>query len=150
MATTFGSLRKATQAIAGVPSLFAAARGAGASVAAATDVLAASAAALRIAAGQGRGAPGLQNAVRHFIWQAYLTARHGPAVAEAVAAAQEAGRDAPGDTRVDLHNNAIGRAHGAADAARIKQGSRSEALAALVPVAKDKWDAGELIWIKPR
>lgn len=149
MTSAFDSLKKAAQAVAGAPALFNAARDAGASPSAAADVMAASAAALQIAGSATDGTPGLQNAIRHFIWQAYIAGRHGQAVATAVAAAQEEGRDTPLDTKVDLHNNAVGRAYGEANSATIGQGSVTDALKALVPVAKAKWAADELIWIKP-
>lgn len=148
MSSPFDALKKAAQAVVGAPNVFHAARDAGASPSAATDVMAASAAAMQIASSATDGTPGMQNAIRHFIWQAYIAGRHGTAVAEAVAAAHEEGRDTPHDTRIDLHNNAIGRHYGAASSATIGQGSLTDALKALVPVAKEKWSAGELIWVK--
>lgn len=150
MASPFDSLKKAAQAVVGAPHLFNAAREAGASPSAAADVMAASAAAVQIASSATDGTPGQQNAIRHFIWQAYIAGRHGEAVAEAVAAAHEEGRNTPVDTRVDLHNNAVGRAYGEANSAAIGQGSFTDALKALVPVAREKWTSDELIWIKPR
>ena len=149
MASPFDSLKKAAQAVVGAPAVFNAAREAGASASAAADVMAASAAAVQIASSATDGTPGMQNAVRHFIWQAYITGRHGAAVAEAVAAAHEEGRDTPQDTRIDLQNNAVGRAYGEANSATIGRGSLTDALKALVPVAKEKWASDELIWIKP-
>lgn len=149
MASPFDSLKKAAQAVVGAPHLFSAACEAGASPSAAADVMAASAAAVQIASSATDGTPGQQNAIRHFIWQAYIAGRHGAAVAAAVAAAHEEGRDTPLDTRVDLHNNAIGRAYGEANSAAIGQGSFTDALKALVPVAREKWTSDELIWIKP-
>ena len=148
MASPFDSLKKAAQAVIGAPNVFNAARDAGASPSAAADVMAASAAAVQIASAADE-TPGMQNAVRHFIWQAYIAGRHGAAVAEAVAAAHEEGRNTPHDTRVDLHNNAAGREYGAANSAAIGQGSLTDALKALVPVARQKWVDDELIWVKP-
>ena len=147
MASPFDSLKKAAQAVVGAPDLFHAARDAGASPSAAADVMAASAAAVQIASSTTDGTPGMQNAVRHFIWQAYITGRHGAAVAEAVAAAHEKGRNTPLDTQIDLQNNAIGRAYGAANSASIGQGSLPDALKALATVARQKWADQELIWI---
>ncbi|QIK77050.1 DUF6973 domain-containing protein [Nocardioides piscis] len=144
------SLKKVAQAVVGAPNVFHAARDAGASASAAADVMAASAAAVQIASSATDGTPGLQNAVRHFIWQAYIAGRHGVAVAQAVADAHEAGRDTPHDTRIDQHNNEVGRAYGAANSATIGRGSITDALQALVPVAKEKWASDELIWVKPR
>lgn len=149
MASPFDSLKKAAQAVVGAPRVFNAAREAGASASAAADVMAASAAAIQVASSASDGTPGLENAIRHFIWQAYIAGRHGSAVAEAVAAAHEEGRNTPQDTRVDLHNNAAGRAYGEANPATIGRGSLTDALKALVPVAQEKWAADELIWVKP-
>ncbi len=148
MATPLNLLKKAVKAIIGAPDLFNAAREAGASTFAAAEVVAASAAALTIAASATDETPGLQNAVRHFIWQAYIAGRHGEAVARSVATAQEKGRTTTADTRIDMHNNGVGRAYGTHHAAAIGQGSVSDALQALVPVAMAKWTADELIWIK--
>lgn len=150
MSSPFDALKKAAQAVVGAPHVFNAARDAGASPSAATDVIAASAAAVQIASSATDGAPGMQNAIRHFIWQAYIAGRHGEAVAEAVASAHEKGRDTPYDTKIDLHNNAVGRAYGAANSAVIGQGSLPDALTALTVPAKQKWADGELIWINQR
>ncbi len=150
MPSPFESLKKAAQAVVGAPNVFHAAREAGASPSAATDVMAASAAAIQIASSATDGTPGMQNAIRHFIWQAYITGRHGAAVAEAVAAAHEEGRDTPHDTRIDLHNNAAGREYGAANSAAIGRGSLTDALKALATTAQQKWADDELIWVKTR
>ena len=149
MPSPFDSLKKAAQAVVGAPDLFHAARDAGASTSAAADVMAASAAAIQIASSATDGTPGMANAIRHFIWQAYITGRHGTAVAEAVAAAHEEGRDTPDDTRIDLHNNAAGREYGAANSAAIGHGSLTDALKMLATVARKKWADGELIWVRP-
>ena len=55
-------------------------------------------AALRAAAAHGRGVPGRSNAMRHFMWQAVLTARFGVEAAQAIAVAQEAGVAEPAAT----------------------------------------------------
>ncbi len=149
MGSPLDALKKAAQAVAGAPHVFNAARGAGASSSAAADVMAASAAAVQVASSHTDGTPGMQNAIRHFVWQAYIAGRHGTAVAEAVAAAHEEGRDTPHDTRVDLHNNAVGRAYGVAHSPEIGQGSMPDALGRLAVVAKEKWVADELIWVRP-
>jgi len=142
------SLTKGAHAVAGAPRLFQAARDAGASSSAAADVMAASAAALQVAASAHDGTPGQQNAIRHFVWQAYISGRHGVAVAQAVATAQEEGRRTPKDTAVDLHNNQVGRDYGQAHAAEIGQGSLLDALNSLAVVAKHKFAAGELVWVR--
>ena len=150
MASPFDSLKKAAQAVVGAPNLFHAARDAGASTSGAADVMAASAAAIQVASAATDGTPGLQNAMRHFIWQAYIAGRHGVAVAEAVANAHEKGRETPYDSKIDLHNNAVGREYGAANSAVIGQGSLTDALTALTAPARAKWDSGELIWVTQR
>ena len=149
MGSPLDALKKAAQAVVGAPHVFNAARSAGASATAAADVMAASAAAVQVAATYTDGTPGMRNAVRHFVWQAYIAGRHGSPVAEAVAAAHEEGRDTPHDTRVDLHNNAVGRAYGVAHTAEIGQGSMPDALARLAVVAQEKWAADELVWVRP-
>jgi hypothetical protein len=99
-----------------LPRLFAAALRAGAGPVGATQVVLISGAAASVAARRGRGEPGRQNAVRHFAWQALITARLGLPVAQAVAEAQETGSPDAADSRVDRHNNAAGQEYGAAHA----------------------------------
>ena len=105
-------------------------------------------AALQSAAVHGRGVPGRTNAMRHFMWQALLAARFGVEAAQGIASAQEAGTPNRRDSRVDEHNNAVGRAYGAGHAGDLTAGSISDALALLVPVALEKWESDELIWIR--
>jgi hypothetical protein len=149
MGSPLDALKKAAQAVVGAPQVFNAARAAGASASGAADVMAASAAAVQVAAAHTDGTPGMQNAVRHFVWQAYIAGRHGTAVAEAVAAAHEEGRDTPHDTQIDLHNNAVGRAYGVAHASEVGQGSMPDALGRLAVVAREKWASDELVWVRP-
>lgn len=149
MTSALHTLKKAVLTVAGAPSLYAAARGAGAGHSAAADVLAVSAASLRLAAARSDGTRGRQNAMRHFIWQAYIAGRHGVEVAEAVAAAQERGRATPVDSRIDAHNNAVGVSYGMEHADEISEGPMTQALSRLADVAAQKWDDGELIWIGP-
>jgi hypothetical protein len=128
----------------GAPRLYRAARQAGASPTEAIDVLAASAGALVLAARQGSGKRGRQNAVRHFTWQAVLTARHGIHVATAVADAQERGSTRLRDTAVDQRNNAAGQAWGHAHAGQLADVPLRAALDAAASAAMAKWAAGEL------
>lgn len=132
-----------------VPRLYTAALKAGLGPSGALEVLRISQAALRAAAAQGRGVPGRVNAMRHFMWQAVLTARFGIDVARALAAAQEAGTPHHRDSSVDAHNNAAGQAYGATHVSDLTAGSPSDACALLVPVALAKWDSDELIWLRP-
>ncbi len=143
-------LATAIHAATGVPRIYSAALRAGASPVEAARVLAISRGALAVASQRGRGVPGRQNAVRHFAWQALLTARHGRPLAQAVAEAQESGTPNAADSRVDRHNNAAGQEYGAAHAEELASGTVSAALQRLAGVALAKWDRGELIWIKPR
>lgn len=145
-----GSIGRAVKAVAGAPTLYQAARRAGASHPAAADVMAASATALSVAAARSDGTPGRQNAMRHFIWQAYLSGRHGLEIAQAVAGAQEEGRHTTLDSRIDERNNAIGQQYGIAQAAEIREGSMRAALGRLADIAAEKWEAGELVWIERR
>lgn len=132
-----------------VPRLSAASIRAGLGPAGTVEVLRISEAALRIATGEGRGVPGRTNALRHFMWQAVLTARFGLDAARTIAAAQEAGTPNRKDSRIDAHNNAVGQEYGLAHTAELQVGSPSEVLTMLVPVALEKWEADELIWVRP-
>ena len=147
----FGDVvQQAIHAGTGVPRLYAAAIGAGLGPAGAVEVLRISQAALSAAASHGRGVPGRSNALRHFMWQAALTARFGVESARAIASAQEAGSPRRRDSRIDEHNNAAGRAYGSEHADELASLSPSEAMTSLVPVALAMWEAGDLVWVSPR
>lgn len=143
-------VRQAVHSATGVPRLYTAALRAGTGPAGAVQVVRISEAALRVAALRGAGVPGRPNAVRHFVWQALLTARFGRATAQAVAEAQEEGSPHRRDSRVDAHNNALGQDYGEAHAAELRGLSITDALERLAPVALDKWESDDLIWIRPR
>ena len=143
------SFAKAIHAATGVPRLYAAALEAGLGPSGGFEVLRISQAALQAAAAHGRGVPGRTNAMRHFMWQAVLTARVGLDAARSIAAAQEAGTPTRRDSQVDEQNNAAGQAYGAAHVADLTAGSPADAMAVLVPVALEKWESDELVWIKP-
>jgi hypothetical protein len=140
--------RQATHWVVGPRRIYLAARRAGAGPDAALEALRISHAAA-LAARHGRGIPGRTNALRHFLWQALLTARLGVETARAVALAQEADSSRRRDSRVDHHNNVVGQEHGAAHADELREGTPRAAAQRLVPVALAKWDAGELIWVRP-
>jgi len=135
-------------AATGVPRLYAAAIRAGLGPAGAVRVLRISEAALRTSTARGRGVPGRTNALRHFIWQAMLTAHFDRGVAGAIARAQEQGSPTARDSRIDDHNNAVGQDYGA-EHATLAAGSITEAVDRLAGVGLDKWESDELIWIKP-
>jgi hypothetical protein len=144
-----GLLDRAIHAATGVPRLYAAALKAGLGPSGAVEVLRISQAALQAAAAHGRGVPGRTNAMRHFMWQAVLTARFGVDVARSIAAAQEAGTPTRSDSSVDAHNNAVGQAYGAEHATDLTTASTSAAMSVLVPVALEKWESDELVWFSP-
>ena len=147
----FGDLvQQAIHSATGVPRLYAAALRAGLGPSGAVEVLRISQAALASAAKHGRGAPGRTNAMRHFMWQAVLTARFGVEAARQVGAAQEAGTPSRRDSRVDEQNNAAGQSYGAAHASELAGLSPSDAMTSLVPVALAMWESGELVWVSPR
>lgn len=146
----FGDLvSQAIHAATGVPRLYAAAIKAGLGPSGAVEVLAISQAALKTSAVHGKGVPGRSNALRHFMWQAVLTARFGVEAAQSIATAQEVGSPNRKDSGVDTQNNAAGQDYGTAHAAELKQGSASEAVASLTQVALAKWESDELVWVKP-
>jgi len=141
-------LQRGSHAAMVAPRLSMAALRAGVGPAGAAEVLLISQAALAAAARHGHSVPGRTNALRHFIWQALLTARHGAEAARRIAVAQEAGSPAHRDSAVDEHNNAAGRAWGEAHADALGRLSIRAAVEALVPVGLEKWDAGELVWVR--
>jgi hypothetical protein len=142
-------VQQAIHAATVVPRLSAAATRAGLGPAGAVEVLRISQAALRSSAAHGRGVPGRSNAMRHFMWQAVLTARFGVEAARSIALAQESGSPTRRDSGVDQHNNAAGQSYGAAHVAELTVGSASDAMAVLVPVALGMWDSDELVWVRP-
>ena len=147
----FGDVvQQAIHAGTGVPRLYAAATRAGLGPSGAFEVLRISQASLQAARTHGRGVPGRTNAIRHFMWQATLTARFGADAARAIALAQEAGTPDRRDSRADVHNNAAGQAYGTAHADELSGLTPSEAMTSLVPVALAMWESGELVWVSPR
>lgn len=139
-----GNVRAGAHAAAGAPRLFRAARRAGAGYRGATDVLVCSAIVLFVVAPRAAGMRGRQNAVRHFVWQALLAARHGEGVAREVADAQEQGSLRLLDSAADLRNNAIGQTYGTAHARQLVGLPLKVVLRELFDVGLAKWEAGEL------
>src|SRR5690349_17589620 len=138
-----GVLGQAIHAATVVPRLYAAALKAGLGPSGGVEVLRISQAALQAAAAHGRGVTGRSNAMRHFMWQAVLTARFGLDAAQSIADAQEAVTPSRRDSSVDARNNAVGQAYGAEHAADLTAGSVSTAMSVLVPVALEKWESDE-------
>jgi hypothetical protein len=145
LARTTGNLRAGVHAAAGVPKLYRAARRAGLGAKGGLDVLMCSAIVLLVIAPRAAGVRGRQNAVRHFVWQALLAARHGEGVAREVARTQEEGSMQPLDSATDLRNNAIGQAYGTAHARELDGRSLRATLDELLRVGLAKWQAGELV-----
>ena len=137
-------VRAAVHALLGAPRLYRAARRAGAGVGDALGLLGTSALVLFVIAPRAAGVPGRQNAARHFVWQALLTARYGENVAKAVGTAQEADSVQPRDSAIDLRNNAAGQAYGGAHAVELAGVSVLDAAGAALRAALAAWDAGEL------
>jgi hypothetical protein len=131
-------------AVSAVPRIFRAARRAGLGRRAAVGVVADSAYVQVAAARHSPRRWREENAIRHFTWQAWLTARHGRRVAEAIAAAQEQGRLALPDSAVDLRNNAAGQDHGAAQDERLVGLGRRAAVAELLAEGTRRFRAGRL------
>lgn len=127
-----------------VPRILGSARSAGASNTEAVRVLALSTLVLLEAARRSGGRPRRNNAVRHFAWQALLAARHGTAVAEGVAAANEAGSTDAQDSAIDERNNAAGRAWANTHPAELAGVPLSQAVRRAFAEAIRQWDAGEL------
>jgi hypothetical protein len=59
-----------------------------------------------------RGRPGVQNALRHFAFSAWLAARYDEEVARAITDQHERHSRRPLDSEADQRNNDVGRRHG--------------------------------------
>ncbi len=127
-----------------LPRILSAARGAGASSTEAVRILALSTLVLLEANRRSGGRRRRENAVRHFAWQALLEARHGTAVAEEVAAANEAGSSDARDSAIDERNNAAGRAWATTHRTELAGVPFREAVRRAFEEAIRQWDAGEL------
>ena len=139
--------RAARAATTGAPRLYVAARGAGADRAQALAAVRVSAVTLATTLALAARRPRewrRSNAVRHFCWQALLAARHGPAVADALAQAHERGSGDPADSAVDRANNAAGQRYAAEHGAELRRLPLRRALLHLARVADVEWAAGRL------
>ncbi|MGO4258383.1 DUF6973 domain-containing protein [Marmoricola sp. RAF53] len=134
----------------GAPRLYRAARAAGASRFDAARMLAWSGVVLLVVSPRAAGVAGRQNAVRHFVWQAMVTARYGAEVARRVADAQESGTPDATDSAVDVRNNAVARSYGSAHADELGSLSTFALLRHLLAAALSRWEAGELAAEHPR
>lgn len=85
-----------------------------------------------------------ENAVRHFVWQAWLAATYGRAVSRAVGRAHERVSADTDDSAVDEQNNRLGQEYGLAHAEQIRARATRRALSALADEAGALWDKGQL------
>ena len=127
-----------------VPGVYAAARSAGLGRGDAVRVVQASAYALLLARKRYPRKWRAENAVRHFVWQAWLAASYGREVADAVGRAHERLSADVRDTTVDQHNNRIGQDHGLAHVDQVRGRAMRPALSALADEAGRLWEAGRL------
>lgn len=128
----------------GVPGIYRAARGAGLGRRDALTVLEASANAVALARSRYPRRWRAENAVRHFVWQAWITATFGRPVAEAVGRAHERVSSDAKDSAVDRANNALGQAYGEAHRAEITARAMRPAQSALADEAGRLWDSRQL------
>ena len=131
-----------------IPGVYGAARSAGLGRREALRAVQASAHALLLAKKRYPKRWRAENAVRHFVWQAWLAATYGPDVADAIGRAHErlAAKNASGraDTAVDRENNRIGQEYGVAHAEQIRADAMRPAQSALADEAGRLWEAGQL------
>src|SRR4051794_13088711 len=104
----------------GVPSLYRTARAAGLGRRDALRVLEVSGRVLVLARRRYPRRWRAENAVRHFTWQAWLTATYGRGVAAAIGAAHERMATDRVDSSVDRENNLLGQQYGEEHAQRIR------------------------------
>ncbi len=129
----------------GVPGIYRAAREAGLGRRNAVRVLEASAYALALARKRYPRRWRAENAVRHFVWQAWLTATYGRNVAAAIGRAHERMSRDGIDSSVDRGNNILGQAYGDAHAEQVRSAAMRPALSELADEAGRMWDAGQLL-----
>ena len=137
--------RMASWVAHGVPGIYQACRQAGLGRRDAVRVLRASAYALALARKRYPRRWRAENAVRHFVWQAWLTATYRRPVAEAIGRAHERMSRDRVDTSVDRGNNVLGQAYGEAHAEEIRSRAMRPALSELADEAGRMWDAGQLL-----
>ena len=141
------AIARVVHAATTAPRLYSAALKAGVGPAGAVQVLRISAGALRTSTARGSGVHGRTNALRHFMWQALLTARFDRSAAASIAQSQERGTPNARDSRVDEHNNVVGQAYGEANP-ELAAISIDDALDRLAAVGLEKWESDELIWVR--
>ena len=127
-----------------IPGVYGAARSAGLGRRDAVRVVGASAYALVLARRRFPGQWRAENAVRHFVWQAWLAATYGRDVAETVGLAHERLSSDARDSAVDRENNQIGQEYGVTHAGRIRADAMRPAQSALADEAGRLWEAGQL------
>jgi hypothetical protein len=133
----------------GVPGVYEAARHAGLGRLDAYRVLQASGWALVIAKRRFPRRWREENAVRHFVWQAWLTATYGRSVAAAIGAAHERIATDLRDSAVDQQNNRVAQEYGASHAPAITATAMRPSLSALADEAARQFAAGHLSVERP-
>jgi uncharacterized protein DUF6973 len=131
-------------AVRAVPGVYGAARSAGLGRLDAVRVLQASAYALLIARKRYPRQWRAENAVRHFVWQAWLAGSYGRDVADVVGRARERLSADSADSAIDARNNRLGQDHGLAHVEQIRVRATRPALSALADEAGRLWSAGQL------
>lgn len=137
------SARVVRTVLGGVPGTYHAARAAGGHRTA-LGVVAASAWSLLVALVGTGGRPRLRNAVRHFAWSAWLTARYGDAVADAVTGEHERHSLDARDSEADQRNNRAGRRYGTVHREEILARRAPAAIWWLARVGRRRFHAGRL------
>jgi hypothetical protein len=127
-----------------VPVTYASARQAGLDRTQALRVVTVSVSAAALALQRHPGHRHQQNAVRHFVWQAWLSAHFGRTVACAIGDRHERKSSRPLSHQVDVRNNDVGQHFGAFLAEEIRPMPLPEALDVLAGHGDDLWQRGRL------
>lgn len=90
------------------------------------------------------GRPRTQNALRHFVWSAWLAATYDAETAREIAAEHERHSLDPLDSECDVRNNKAGRRYGRLHAADIAGAPAPLVVWQLLGVGRRKWRAGGL------
>ncbi|MFV0260459.1 MAG: DUF6973 domain-containing protein [Acidimicrobiales bacterium] len=138
------SIRPALRSVARSPGHYSVARRAGAGRVQALRILHLTGLALVLSPQRAAGRDGRVNAVRHFSWQAAVTARHGIDLARALADAQEVGTADPADSALDIHNNAAGQAYGQVHPTDLAEPRPFRAVGVAIAAGLAAWDEGIL------
>lgn len=139
-----GPVRALAVGYAAVPATYTSARQAGLDRLQAARVVGAAVGAWLLAFRRHPREPHRQNAVRHFAWQAWLSAHYGRTVSATIGDRHERLSSHPRDHQVDVRNNDVGQQFGAHLAAEIRPMPMLEALGVLAGYADELWRHGRL------